>query len=286
MTKIVVGTDGSSGSIHAMRWAHHEAALRQEPLHVVLAWSFLSQHYMALDVPFDPGYSEDDAREALTSYVTDAFGDDASVPIHQHTILDLPGRALTEAARHASMLVVGARGRGGFAGLMLGSVSHHCLHHAPCPVVVVHEDDPGAPGADPRIVVAVDGSSGSIEALRWAADEAGRRGATVEAVHCWQLPAVGPYPFMHLDLDPTLYEETAREILRLAVERADAEGAVQQDVLLAGAAPGLLEQAKGADLLVVGSRGHGALRSTLLGSVSLQVSQHAPCPVAVIPPDR
>ena len=143
---------------------------------------------------------------------------------------------------------------------------------------------PAAPAA--RIVVGVDGSPGSLLALRWAVEEAGLRHATVEAVHAWHYPYVAelagmpPYSIAHDDL-----EEAARSVLRQALDAVPATtGVPVEPVVMQGDAAGsLVERAKGADLLVVGSRGRGGFAGLLLGSVGQQCAHHAPCPVTIVP---
>ncbi len=140
-----------------------------------------------------------------------------------------------------------------------------------------------------RIVVGVDGSPPSLAALRWALAEAGLRGATVEAAHVWDYPfvaytpAIMPTPaFVRSDL-----EAEARAELDQAVEEALAgqsgEGPpVKRLVVEGGAAQRLVERAMGAELLVVGHRGRGGFVDLLLGSVAMQCSTHASCPVVVV----
>ncbi|MEV7490613.1 universal stress protein [Streptomyces anulatus] len=136
-----------------------------------------------------------------------------------------------------------------------------------------------------RIVVGVDGSDSSIKALHWAVRQAELTGATVEAVNSWEYPATSwasMMPGMPEDFDP---QALATVSLTEALEEAlGAEGAaaVSKVVVIGNPAQALLDRAKGADLLVVGARGHTGLKATLLGSVSLHVTQHAPCPVAVV----
>ena len=139
------------------------------------------------------------------------------------------------------------------------------------------------------IVVGVDGSPESLAALRWAADEARLRGATLRAVHAWFMPMVftsGP-PLLVL---PETRDELGKEgekVLAHALDAvaADVEGlAVERSVVEGSAAHSLLRTAKGADLLVVGSRGHGGFHGLLLGSVSQQCAHHAPCPVVIVRP--
>ncbi|MFI0930148.1 universal stress protein [Streptomyces sp. NPDC021019] len=136
-----------------------------------------------------------------------------------------------------------------------------------------------------RIVVGVDGSDSSIKALHWAVRQAELTGASVEAVNSWEYPATSwasMMPGMPEDFDP---QALATVSLTEALEEAlDAEGAaaVTKVVVIGNPAQALLDRARGADLLVVGARGHTGLKATLLGSVSLHVTQHAPCPVTVV----
>jgi len=136
-----------------------------------------------------------------------------------------------------------------------------------------------------RVVVGIDGSDGSQRALRWAVEEAGRRGAELEVVHVWHLPYAGGYPYFAGAIDLGVFENDARAILDRAVATVDATAvpAVEPVLVQGGAAWALVEAAKGADLLVVGSRGRGGFAGLLLGSVSQHVAAHAPCPVVVVP---
>ena len=141
-------------------------------------------------------------------------------------------------------------------------------------------------GTDPRpgsgrIVVGVDGSTASEEALRWAIGQSGLTGQPVDAVTSWDIPvnyAIGPL----LDFD---WEGTAIETLKDTVEKvADAPGAkrVSQRVVQGHATQVLLDEAADAALLVVGSRGRGGFKGMLLGSVSQHVVARAACPVVVV----
>lgn len=139
-----------------------------------------------------------------------------------------------------------------------------------------------------HIVVGVDGSDQSRNALRWALDEARLRGAEVEAVQVWDYPVltyipgvVSPPTFAHDDL-----EAEARTELDQAVDAVldDVEGApgVERVVIEGSAAEQLLRRAGDADLLVVGHRGRGGFADLMLGSVAHQVSAHATCPVVIV----
>lgn len=138
-----------------------------------------------------------------------------------------------------------------------------------------------------RIVVGVDGSPHSVAALRWALRQAVLTGAQVDAVACWHVPAmVGAYaPVAFVDIDltgPT--GDIARDAVTDAVIATPGAGQVTVHVQVAQGypTPVLLEAAEGADVLVVGSRGHGELRGMLLGSVGLHCATHAPCPVLIV----
>ena len=138
-----------------------------------------------------------------------------------------------------------------------------------------------------RIVVGVDGSEHSMRALRWALEEASFRKARLEAVTVWHYTSTGDTGYGGFPpVDPGQLEEGARRVLEDALEQVGADASpcpVEPIVVEGGAAPALLATAKGADLLVVGTRGRGGFRGLLLGSVSSQCVHHAPCPVVVVP---
>ncbi len=142
------------------------------------------------------------------------------------------------------------------------------------------------------IVVGVDGSEGSWDALRWALDEARLRQATLRAVHAWTFPSLSGVPGFAPAIDADLLHElreAGEGILEHALSEAGAEAAgflVERVVVEGSAARVLVEAAVDADLLVVGTRGHGGFRGLLLGSVSQQCAHHARCPVVIVPPRR
>ena len=145
---------------------------------------------------------------------------------------------------------------------------------------------------DRRIVVGVDGSTGSATALRWAIRQAERTGATVEAVSTWQNPAMSGYAIgwapMAYDGDSlaTIAEKTLTETVADVTAQHTTSVDIVTHVVQGHPAEILLHAANGADLLVVGSRGHGTFAGILLGSVSQHCVQHAPCPVVVVPQDQ
>jgi nucleotide-binding universal stress UspA family protein len=146
---IVVGVDGSAGARHALRWATAEARLRGSRLLIVHAWRFgytgvPGGGYGSLGGPFDPfpggGVSDmTRAAEELLEKVTAGLErEPEGIEIERRAVEGAAPEVLVAVAADADLLVVGSRGHGGFAGLLLGSVSQQCAHHARCPVVIVH----------------------------------------------------------------------------------------------------------------------------------------------------
>lgn len=139
------------------------------------------------------------------------------------------------------------------------------------------------------IVVGVDGSEGSLEALRWAAEEARLRSAKLVALHAWYAPYAPAMPGIGeptaLPVDRTVVQQAADEALDASLREAGVAGEgieLERAVVEDSAARALLDRAEDADLLVVGSRGHGRIAGALLGSISQQVAQHASCPVVIV----
>jgi nucleotide-binding universal stress UspA family protein len=140
-----------------------------------------------------------------------------------------------------------------------------------------------------RLVVGVDGSEHARRALEWALEEARLRDARLDVVYAWEPPLVvgfGTLAGGRTEPEGTSYENAARSLLdeTVAAIRTEDRPAIEKTVVHGSAARALLEAAKGADLIVVGSRGRGGFAGLLLGSVSQQVVQHAPCPVVIVPP--
>ena len=283
MTQIIVGVDESDGAAEALRWALREARLRGWSLTAVMAWGFLDQ-YQGRD-PFAPHYDQREALAALDEAVVRAVGETAAASVERRVECELAPTALVTAANEANLLVVGARGIGGFQALSMGSVSQHCLHHAPCPVAIVRPPEAQAKHTTERIVVGVDGSGPSRLALRWALDEASLRQAAVEVVHAWSSPLATAPPFVVVPFDPRGLEQAARQQLDALVDSVDGTGQPipVKRILANGSAGGaILNVAKGADLIVMGARGLGGFLGLLLGSVSQQVAHHARCPLVVV----
>jgi nucleotide-binding universal stress UspA family protein len=139
--------------------------------------------------------------------------------------------------------------------------------------------------AEPRVIVGVDGSAESIEALSWAARYAAATSARITAVHAWHYPAAGPVP---AGLPPQPINDQVRETVQATLDKALAEvfgsatpPGVDTKIAYGHPAMVLVNESLGADLLVVGNRGHGAFHGMLLGSVSIHCVTNATCPVVV-----
>lgn len=284
MERIIVGVDESAHAAEALRWAIREGTLRRWSVTAVLAWGYLDQHSPDAGHPFDPSYTEADARAALDELVDHAAGSSAAAAVERQTICDLPVVALTEASAGAALLVLGARGIGGFRGLLLGSVSRKSLQRASCPVAVVRDV---AHASSERVVVGVDGSDTARRALRWAVEEARLRTAQLTVVHAWRPAYVGAYEFVSPSIGLDTQEEAGRRLLDGELAAVDTEGLtapIDRRLVVDGPSAALLDASADATLLVVGSRGLGGWKGVVLGSVSHQVTEHAACPVVVVPP--
>ncbi|WP_312880050.1 universal stress protein [Actinokineospora xionganensis] len=280
---VLVGVDGSASAIAATRWAAAEAARRKVPLHIVNVYTWpISGYPEALIAGHDLLASMkkvsagvlDEARAAAESAAPEV-----AVTVTSHggdTVSHL--RSLS---KKASLLVVGSRGLGGFSGLLLGSVAVGLTAHAQCPVIVVR----GEPEEGP-VVVGVDGSPVSEAAIAFAFEEASALGADLVAVHAWHdSPLVDVfekgYASLYLDTAAVNAEELLAQRLAGWQEKYP-DVSVTRVAPRGRAAKVLMEHAKGARLLVIGSRGRGGLTGLTLGSTSQALIHHAPCPLALL----
>jgi len=140
MSGIIVGIDGSSHSQLALEWAMREATLRRQPLTIITVEQVAASGWHGLVVfPADEHFLAEarTAAQELIAKVTAQLGEVSPPPVTMQAVFGLPAEKLIEASQDADLLVVGSRGTGGFARLLLGSVSLQVSHHAHCPVVIV-----------------------------------------------------------------------------------------------------------------------------------------------------
>ncbi|MFC9679649.1 universal stress protein [Streptomyces sp. NPDC056948] len=286
---VVVGVDGSESSLRAVDWATDEAALHGVPLRVVYA--SLWERYEHAVFAGGPGKTERILTEVLV--VAAAERARRRVPgmeIATEVVPEGPVPVLRRAARGASALVVGSRGRGGAAELLLGSVSLAVAGHADGPVIVVrgdHDDQAGARTRCRRIVVGVPDHGADSAAVRFAFREAARRAAPLEAVRAWHSPAYETTDHLPFTGEPArAHEQRAVEALEAGLHAPAEEYPaveVRRRTVEGPARAVLLDASADAALLVVGARRpHGRI-GPQTGRVTHAVLHHAACPVAVVP---
>lgn len=280
VTPIVVGVDGSADSDRAVGWAVEEASRSGTPLLLLHSISRPVETAPLGEVP-----ERGDVILASARVLADDFPD-VSVSLRRVEGLGLtPAAALVGASEQASVVVVGARGHGGFTGLLLGSVSQHAARHASCPVIAVRAP---ADVRSHRVVVGVDGSAAAQRALDFACEHAVRRGAEVTAVLGWRGPTLhGLGVAVPVTEDSRQQQQQRRHQSQLEELLAPTRSRFPDLKLEAEAIPGhaarlLIDASEHAALVVVGSRGRGAFAGLLLGSVGQSVLDHARCPVAVV----
>ncbi|MFJ9025656.1 universal stress protein [Streptomyces sp. NPDC102259] len=283
---IVVGVDGSGPSLRAVDWAADEAALRGIPLRVVYAslWERYEGESLAEDIgkPSEQVRAEDIVRVAAER----ARLRRAAVEISTDVLPEEPEYALVREGRRAVALVLGTRGRGGLAEMLLGSVSLSVAAHADCPVIVVRpgNDNQVRVGARGRVVVGVGEQGADSAALRFAVREAGLRHASLDAVRAWRCPAHESTDHPLLVGEPArLHEQHAVEALDRALKETPADVDLHRLTVEGPARRVLLNASHEADLLVVGSRRNQGHLGLQLGRVAHAVLHHAGCAVAVVP---
>ncbi|MGV0635801.1 universal stress protein [Mycolicibacillus trivialis] len=284
---IVVAVDGSPSARVAVDWAARTAGLRGVDLTLV--------HVLASPVamtfpetPMPPGYAqwqEEQGREFVQSgvdLVDEIEADARPTRVRGEIVTGSVIPTLVEMSKKATMLVAGSRGHGWLRRRLLGSVSSGLLHHAQCPVAVIHDEDMPAPNpATAPVVVGVDGSPVSDAAVALAFEEASFRRVPLVAVNAWteMTPDLVPgldFPAMAAEAERVL----AEQLTGWQESYPDVE--VRRVVVPGRPADRLLEQAESAQLLVLGSHGRGGFTGMLLGSVSAAVVQSAQTPVVVV----
>ncbi len=274
---VIVGYDGSADAELALSWADRYADDRKLALHVLLS---------ATSAPHVPEVASQWHGANLERIEADArsrIEDLRTSEVSLDVVKSAPTEALIDASRHGDAVVVGARGHGVLSGVVMGSVSQHVARHAACPVIVTRQ--PNDPSSE-RVVVGVDGSGGSRQALEFAFDHADRTGGKIAAIHGWhRLSRSGGkasgYP-METFVDEVRAAERvlAESVAGLAERYPDVEVALE--AIPVAPTRALADASQSAALVVVGSRGHGTFADLLLGSVGQSVLHHARCSVAVV----
>ncbi|NIK59196.1 universal stress protein [Kribbella shirazensis] len=283
---IVIGYDGSPGSVSALRWAADAAGRAMAPLRIVEAFEIviLTRPSPGHVVPLEAVRT---ARQAALGAVAASIRNDhPDLEVETSLVGGAASQTLIDAAQDARLVVLGSRGHGGWSGLLVGSAAVQVTTHAECPVVVIPHDLRPHAQEGPAVVVGVDGSKASANAVEFAFDQADSLHAKVVALHTWTSPFL-----TYADGASMLQfdEEKIREESRLLVAESVAGAAADHpdvewttELVPGSAAQALVRRSESADLVVVGSRGRGGFTGLLLGSVSQSVLHHARCPIAIV----
>jgi nucleotide-binding universal stress UspA family protein len=287
---IVVGVDGSPSSDMAVRWAAQEAGMRNVPLslvHVVERppWGMLALGGGALPPPSTTSEwqktEDEDIISAAVELAKDTVQHGTLPELNVEVYFSATGPALFDLSTHAQLIVVGCRGRGRVGRVLLGSVSTGLIHHAHCPVAVIHDEIPVASQLSQLpVVVGIDGSPASELATAIAFDEASWRGVELVALHAWADAHVSDIPSVEWSAQQAVGEEALAERLAGWQERYP-DVAMRRKIVLDAPARHLLDEAESSQLLVVGSHGRGGFPGMLLGSVGTAVAQAARVPVII-----
>jgi nucleotide-binding universal stress UspA family protein len=279
---VVVGVDGSDAALAAARVALDEARRRSAPLLIVnvVRWPYdgLTTPPPGIDLPALLTESGQAVVERALAVLPDSAGVDVSTSV----VNGHPVEVLRTASENARLLVLGSRGVGGVAGLLLGSTASRVVPHAGCPVIVLPDDADVLVRDRRSVVVGVEGRQGDDEVLAFAVDEATARGTDLLAVHAWQevvldtpLRTVSPLA----DWAGVVADEERALSEALAGWRdKEPDLVVREAVVRDRTARALVAASMTAELLVVG---HRARR--VPGSTTHSVLNRATCPVAVVP---
>jgi len=280
---IIVGADGTDCSKAAVRWAAREAQRRDLPLRVthVYDWEWREARYDSSNYYLDE--ARRDAEGVAATGVHEALVVAPKLEVEGDPVIGHPAARLLAEAEHGVLTVVGSRGRGGFASLLLGSVSQRVATHAPTSVVVVRGR---ADVADGPVVAGVDDSPIADEVLATAFEAAAKRGCELEVVRSY-LPVVPLWMDKKVDADAAAPEADAEESAKLQAQLAPwrekyPDVPVEAVLTHHGIAGELVAASHRAQLVIVGSRGHGVIAGTMLGSTGLQLLHHADCPVYIV----
>ncbi|WP_084343296.1 universal stress protein [Piscicoccus intestinalis] len=285
--RVVAGTDGSSRSHDAVRWAAGRAQLYGVGLTIVRVLPRLlipsraaAMRAMRSGVDLDARIHES-AQRQLDEAAAVARADHPELDIETEVITGDSAGALADITETARLLVIGSTGASGVSGVLLGGTASGVLHHARGPLVVVPHSlgDPQGP-----VVVGLDDTPAAVDLARVAVAEAQLSERTLLAMHAWDVDAiVGDIVTALLTEKAAIakqYEEMLDEIVEQA--RGDAPVETESRAQTGRAERVLAEASTSASLLVVGSRGRGGFTGLLLGSVSRSLITHSACPTMLV----
>ena len=282
---IVVGVDGSPFSKAAVWWAAREAAMRDVALNVVHVLTPAAVVWPGTYTPVRFGqWQAEQAKTLIADAIAiaqESTGRGGTRLVSSEVMVSSVVPTLVGLSKDAQMVVVGCRGRGAFERRLLGSVSFGLVHHAQCPVAVIHDEYPAMPHpVQSPVLVGTDGSSASASATAIAFEEASRRGVELVVMRAWTDVGAEAMP----DVDWPVLKSLEVKILAEHLarwQRQYPDVVVRRDVVFDQPSRRLVERSESVQLVVVGSRGRGGFAGMLLGSVSEAVVQAAQTPVIV-----
>jgi nucleotide-binding universal stress UspA family protein len=286
---VVVAVDGSEDSLRAAEWAALEARRQSGPLRIVSAPAIVPRlHSYQASPDVVANALRGIAARALDAAVTRCEEVAPGLPVTSDLLSGEPALAVTECDTDASMLVVGSRGAGGFAAMLLGSVSRYVASRAACPVVVVREE---SMAVHREIAVGIRDPQDTGGALAFAFEEAALRGADLVAVHTWHWIPAAPRAVgdaaaeRQADDRARISAEADRQLAAALAGWQDKYPAmnVRRDVIHGHPARVLASYSARADLVVLGRHRHPHGAGPGIGSVQHAVLDHAHGPVAIIP---
>lgn len=287
---LVVGVDGSDASLTALDWAVDEAVRHGLPLRIIHA--SLWERYEGV-VP--PWVTDRPSGQILAENIVGTAAERArrrapDLPLTTDVLAEDASTALLREGREDAILVVGSRGRGEFADLLLGSVGLIVAARAHCPVVVVRGDRHALEARHGRVLLGVGDHDLDSPAVRFAFREAVVRDAELDVVRTWRRPAHEPADHLLMRRAGAAYfSEGSSELLDKALEAAASEHPevrLRRSTVEGPAHRVLTERSAAADLLVVGARRRDGLVGLELGRVAHRALHHSVCPVAVVPQRR
>ncbi|MFD3343576.1 MULTISPECIES: universal stress protein [Streptomyces] len=284
---LVVGVDGSDGSLLAIDWAVDEAQRQGLPLRLVYA-SLWERYEGALPAMGRERPSEQVMAENIVGTAAERVRRyDPGLTVDTDTVPAEAVSALLAEGRHATAVVTGSRGRGELKGALLGSVSLAVASRADCPVVVVRGEKSALSGSHERVLLGAGDPDTSGAAVRFAFREADVRGCELDVVRAWRCPAYeNTDEGAPSDDSEDQPERRASALIDTLVAEAAAEHPsvrLRKTTIEGPARKVLVHRTAAADLVVVGARHRSGHFGLQLGRVTHTLLQHAACPVAVVP---
>ncbi|MGW8555817.1 universal stress protein [Streptomyces tubercidicus] len=285
---ITAGVDGTAESLSAIRWAAEEARLRHARLRLLHAWVLLAPEPTPRpEAGEDQNYWPHRMMNDAATMVHARFPD---LPVDEFLVAKEPPVALQEAAEESDLLVLGSRDLGPVSRYALGELGLRLVAHTASPLVLVRaRQEPRAHEGAGEVMVALSLHEPCEALLAFAFDSAARRGVTLRAVHGRHLPSYaynrggGVEPVAAEEAEQDARQELAGALRPWRDKYPDVR--VDERVVMESPAPALLHSAADAGLLVVGRRHRHRLPGPRIGHVVQAVVHHAPCPVAVVPPE-